>query len=127
MIFRRIMVSVLAFLVLNCGSARAGDLEDAAAAIEKQDYATARKLVTPLARRGDRGAQRILGFMYMYEAGVPRDYAKAYLWWSLAAAQGDSKSGEYRDTVTKLLTAEQLTEAKKKVAECAKRKFKGCD
>jgi len=126
-IFGRIMLSVLAFLILSCGSAWAGDLEDAAAAIEKQDYATANRLVTPLARRGDRGAQRILGFMYMYEAGVPRDYAKAYMWWSMAAAQGDSKSGEYRDTVTKLLTPEQLAEAKKRVSECAKRKFKGCD
>lgn len=125
--FRRIVLSLIAPLILNCGLVWAGDLEDGAAAIEKQDYATARKLIPPLARQGNRDGQRILGFMYMYEAGVPRDYPRAYLWWSLAAAQGDSKSGEYRDTVAKLLTAEQLAEAKKKVSECAKRKFRGCD
>ena len=125
--FRRIMPALVVALILNFGLARAGDLEDGAAAIEKQDYVTARRLITPLAQKGNRDGQRILGFMYMYEAGVPRDYFRAYLWWSLAAAQGDSKSGEYRDTVAKLLTAEQLAEAKKKVSECAKRKFKGCD
>jgi len=123
----RIVWSLVAAFSLNCGLARAGDLEDGAAAIEKQDYATARKLIPPLAKQGSRDGQRILGFMYMYEVGVPRDYPRAYLWWSAAAAQGDSKSGEYRDTVAKLLTPEQVAEAKKKISECAKRKFKGCD
>jgi len=118
---------LVAALILNCGLVRAGDLEDGAAAIEKGDYATARKLVTPIAQRGDRDGQRILGFMYMYELGVSRNYPKAYLWWSLAAANGDTKSAEYRDVVAKLLTAEQLAEAKKMASDCIKRKFRGCN
>jgi TPR repeat protein len=28
----------------------------------------------------------------MYGEGVPRDYAEAYMWLSLAAAQGDEKA-----------------------------------
>lgn len=125
--FRRIMLSLVAALILNCGLAWAGDLEDGAAAIERQDYVTARRLVTPIAQRGDRDGQRILGFMYMYELGVPRDYFRAHMWWSLAATKGDSKSAEYRDIVAKLLTAEQIAESKKMASECTKRKFKGCD
>jgi TPR repeat protein len=122
---RSLWLPVAAF-ILTCGLAVAGDLEDGAAAIEKGDYATARKLIPPIAQRGDRDGQRILGFMYMYELGVPRDYVRAYFWWSLAAAQGDSKSAEYRDVVSKLLTAAQLAEAKKKASDCKKRNFKGC-
>ena len=121
------MVWPAAALILNCGIAWAGDLEDGAAAIEKQDYVKARKLITPLAQKGNRDGQRILGFMYMYELGLPRDYFRAHMWWSLAAAQGDSKSGEYRDVVAKLLTPEQIAESKKKANECKQRKFKGCD
>jgi len=125
--FRRIILMLAALLLMEAHVAQAGDLEDAAAALEKQDYATARRLVTPIAQRGDRNGQRILGFMYMYEAGVPRDYVRAYMWWSLAAASGDSKSGGYRDTVAKALTPEQLAEAKKMASDCKSRKFRGCD
>ena len=121
------MPSLVAALILNAGAAWAGALEDGAAAIERKDYVTARRLVTPIAQRGDPDGQRILGFMYMYELGVPRDYFRAHLWWSLAAAKGDSKSAEYRDIVAKLLSAEQIAESKKMASECTKRKFKGCD
>ena len=124
---RLTMLSLAAVIALGTGAARAGDLEDAAAALEAKDYAKARRLVTPIAQRGDRGGQRILGFMYMYEAGVPLDYVRAYMWWSLAAAGGDSKSGEYRDSVSKILTPEQLAQAKKMASDCKARKFKGCD
>jgi uncharacterized protein len=124
---RQTMWSLAAVIVLVTGAAQAGDLEDAAAALESKDYAKARRLVTPIAQRGDRGGQRILGFMYMYEAGVPLDYVRAYMWWSLAAASGDSKSGEYRDSVGKILTPEQLAQARKMAADCKARKFKGCN
>ena len=127
MSIRRSMLLPCAVLVLACGMAQAGDLEDGAAAIEKQDYKTARRLITPIAQRGDKDAQRIMGFMYMYELGVPRDYVRAHMWWSLAAAKGDSKSGEYRDVVAKLLTKEQIAESKKRASDCTARKFRGCD
>mgnify|MGYP003340151896 CR=1 FL=1 len=120
-------VSRVAAALLNAGAALAGDLEDGAAAIEKQDYKTARRLITPLAQKNNRDAQRIMGFMYMYELGLPQDYVKAYMWWSLAAAKGDGKSGEYRDTVAKMLSKEQIADAKKRASDCVARKFKGCD
>lgn len=114
-------------LTLACTSATAGDLEDGAAAIENKDYKTARKLLTPLAQQGNREARRIVGLMYMYELGVPRDYLKAHMWWSLAASQRDAKAAEFRDIVAKQLTPAQLAESKKMIEECTKRKFKGCD
>lgn len=107
--------------------AAAGDLEDGAAAIENKDYKKARQLLTPLAQKGNREAQRIMGLMYMYELGVPRDYLKAHMWWSLAASQRDAKAADFRDIVAKQLSAEQIAESKKMIAECTKRKFKGCD
>jgi TPR repeat protein len=123
----RFLVALLAAVcVLGAQPASAGDLEDAVAAIDNKDYVKARKLVVPLAQKGNRDAHRILGFMYMYEAGVPQDTVKAYMWWSLAAAGGDSKSGEYRDSIAKMLTKEQIAQAKKMAADCKAQKFKGC-
>ena len=42
--------------------ARAGPLEDGKAAYERKDYATALRLLRPLAERGDARAQGGLGF-----------------------------------------------------------------
>lgn len=126
MIFRPVLTVLVTALALSGGIARAGDLEDGAAAIENKDYKTARKLLVPLAQQGNRDAQRIMGLMYMYELGVYQDYVKAHMWWSQAAAKRDSKSAEYRDIVAKLLTKEQIAESKKMAIECAKQKFKGC-
>ena len=124
---KRLTAFLLAAIILNAGVAWAGALEDAVAAIDKKDYATASRLVTPLAQRGNAGAQRILGFMYMYELGKPRDYVRAYMWWTFAAANGDSQARGFRDSVAPGLSADQLAEAKKLVSECTKKKFKGCD
>ena len=117
---------ILLLIALFVAPTFAGDLEDAVAAIDNKDYVKARKLVVPLAQKGSRDAHRILGFMYMYEAGVPQDTVKAYMWWSLAAAGGDSKSGEYRDSIAKMLTKDQLAQAKKMAADCKAQKFRGC-
>ena len=125
--FKLIMALLVAAFMLSLNVAWAGDLEDGAAAIDRKDYATARRLITPIAQRGDRDGQRILGFMYMYELGVSQNYVKAHMWWSLAASKGDSKSAEYRDIVVKLLTPEQLAESKKMASECTRLKFKGCN
>jgi len=64
----------------------AGPLEDAHAAYQRDDYATAMSLWRPLADQGDTSAQRNLGLMYFRGQGVPQDYAQAFAWWHLAAA-----------------------------------------
>ncbi len=66
----------------------AGQLEDATAAYQRRDYATALRLYRPLADQGDARAQTMLGGMYGQGLGVPQDYAEAVKWYRLAANQG---------------------------------------
>ena len=68
---RQFLVAVsLAFAV--AGASSAGPYEDAVAAYERGDYATAVRLWRPLAERGDPGAQLMLGSMLHDALGVPR-------------------------------------------------------
>jgi TPR repeat protein len=69
-----------------------GQFEDAIAAYERSDFATAFRLMKPLAEKGDAKAQHDLGVMYDYGRGVPQDYTKAWKWYRRAAGQGISEA-----------------------------------
>jgi TPR repeat protein len=62
--------------------------EDGAAAYNRGDYATARRLWLPLAEGGDADAQTMLGIIYEGGHGVSQDYAAAGTWYRRAADQG---------------------------------------
>ena len=68
------------------------------------------------ADNGDAISQQLLGSMYAAGAGVARDYVRAYLWLSLAAA-GTSEvvvphAIAARDKVAALMSSAQIAEAK---------------
>src|SRR5579863_9938559 len=63
-------------------------LKDAQSALQRRDYATALRIVRPLAQGGDRTAQSMLGSMYGLGYGVPRSNAEAVKWFRKAAEQG---------------------------------------
>jgi uncharacterized protein len=75
-------------LVAMAGSAIAGPLEDAKAAYDKDDYATALRLFRSLSDQGNALAQQRLGAMYERGLGVTEDYAEAVRWYRRAAGQG---------------------------------------
>ena len=64
--------------------------DDGVAAYERGDYATALRLLRPLADQGDATAQHNLGVMYFYGRGVPQNYAQAVSWYRKAAEKGDA-------------------------------------
>ena len=70
------------------GGAAAGPFEDGVAAYKRGDYATALRLLRPLAAQGNAAAQYLLGLMYGRGDGVPQDDAEAVKWYRLAAEQG---------------------------------------
>ena len=51
-------------------------------------YATALRLLRPLAEQGEASAQYNLGLMFDNGQGVPQDYATAVIWYRKAAEQG---------------------------------------
>jgi hypothetical protein len=68
----------------------AGPLEEIDAANRNGDYATALRLLLPLAEQGNGAAQDRLGLMYYAGAGVVEDYAEAEKWFRKGADQGDA-------------------------------------
>ena len=82
------LVALFLFLRLVAPVA-AGSLGDADVAYSRGDYATAMRLLRPLAEQGDPAAQYKVGILYETGHGVPQDYAEAMQWYRKAADQGD--------------------------------------
>ena len=66
--------------------------------------------------QGDADAQYHLGAAYDNGKGVPQNYREAYIWYSLAAANGDKEAAEYRDKSAKRLSPADLSSAQKEAA-----------
>ncbi len=84
------LLRALVMLVAIGGAAAAGPLEDAVAAYQRGDYATALRLWHPMAEQGDSDAQFHLGVMYESGQGVLRNDAEAINWYRKAAEQNDA-------------------------------------
>ena len=69
--------------------------DEALAAFNRGDNATALRLLTPLAKQGLAKAQEKLGVIYYEGRGVARDYAQALAWFRKAADQGDANAPFY--------------------------------
>lgn len=93
--FRKRITTQLVVLGLSmCVTARviAGPFEDATAAYERGDFATALRLLRSLADQGDTEAQNALAVMYEKGEGVAHDIAAALMWYRKAADRGDAEA-----------------------------------
>jgi uncharacterized protein len=88
---RALLVSLvfIAFSAGRSGEARADGLARANAAYLRGDYIGAVRLLTPLALRGNAGAQAFLGFMYENGYGAPQAYDAAVDLYIEAAIRGN--------------------------------------
>jgi uncharacterized protein len=86
---KRIVTGVVLALMLT-GGAVAGPFEEADDAYKRGDYATALRLLRPLAEQGNADALLVVGLLSAKGEGVPQDYAEAMKWFRLAAEQGDA-------------------------------------
>ena len=87
-------LAVVVALLFSAGSAWA-DLDDAKAAAQRGDLATALQELRPLAEQGVPVAQFQLGNMYRLGKGVPKNDAEAVKWWRKAAEQGHEDANEW--------------------------------
>jgi localization factor PodJL len=78
----------------------------------KPDYATAALWFEKAAEYGVRDSQYNLGVLLARGLGVPQNFASAYTWFSIVAAQGDSDAASKRDDVGARLSDDQLAAAK---------------
>ena len=73
-------------------STHEAEYAQAAAAYQKQDFATVIRLLQPLAEQGDATAQHNLAVLYQDGLGVPASAEKALYWYEKAAAQGQAEA-----------------------------------
>ena len=88
-----------------------GMLYDDGRDVPEDDVEEAVRWYRLAADQGHAEAQRSLGTMYRWGRGIPEDLVLAYMWYDLAAAQGNDGALGTRDIVEQLMTSEQVAEA----------------
>ena len=84
---------------------------DGLIAYRRGDYLTALANLLPAAVQGDPSAQFLLGGMYRDGAGVPPDTAQAFLWWTLAMAQGHLEATRFLANLRAAMNPDELRQA----------------
>jgi TPR repeat protein len=96
-----------------------------------QDDREALKWIRRAAEQGQANAQSNLGLMYAKGRGVPQDFVRAYMWYSIAAValSGDDgrDAAKSRDLSASQMTAAQIVKAQEMTRFCQQSKFKACD
>jgi TPR repeat protein len=86
-----------------------------------QDDAEAVRWYRKAADQGHADAQFHLGLMYGQGQGVTQDYVEAHMWFNLAASRASvedqKKYAEKRDSLARIMTAEQIAEAQRRARE----------
>ncbi len=86
-------------------------------AYNRGDYDTALKEWRPLAEQGFALSQFNLGLMYAKGQGVAQNYIQAYMWETLAAAQGNDNASKGLEILEKQMSPDQLAEAQRLARE----------
>ena len=104
----------------NAGNARAmhnlAVMNAEAATGGKPDYAEAAQWFRKAGQLGVRDSQFNLGILYARGLGTTQDLTQAWVWFSLAAQQGDADAGKKRDEVAAKMDAQALVAAAKALA-----------
>jgi TPR repeat protein len=80
-----------------------------------------------LAEQGNANAQNNLGSMYANGEGVPQNNIRAYVWFSVAAAQGNEIARDSRNRVSEGLTPTQLGQAQQIATKCFESDYQDCE
>jgi hypothetical protein len=89
------LLSIAGLMALAlAGTAAAEGFTDGVAALDRADYATARRVFTDAALHGDAASQFALAEMDRQGQGAPADQAQALVWYRKAAAQ-DNPGAEF--------------------------------
>ena len=104
----------------------AQDFQKGLAAAQAGDFATALQEWTPLADQGNASAQYNLGIMYGQGQGVLQDNVMAHMWYNIASANGNDKSGEWRDERAGLMTPADISKAQAMARECMSSGYTKC-
>ncbi len=110
-------ILALAAMLLLVPPAYGQDFEKGLDAYNRFDYETALRKWEPLAEAGESVVQYYFGVMYGIGNGVAQDYVQAYMWLTLAAAQGNEEAAEFREIVARGMTPPHVAEAERLARE----------
>ncbi len=79
------------------------------------------------AEQGNAQAQYSLGVMYANGEGVPQNNVRAYVWFSVSAAQGHQDAKTIRDIVSERLTPDELARGQDMATRCFESDFQDCE
>jgi TPR repeat protein len=91
--------------------------------VYQKDYANAVKWCKRAADQGYAEAQFDIGHMYWYGEGVSKDVVQGYMWASLAARQNHQKAIHTIAALEKVMTSDQIAEAKRRAGEWTRLHF----
>ena len=118
---------LLAAQLTGIAAAVAGPWEDGMAAYNRGDYMPAIRLFRPLAEQGNPKAQSILGGMFRKGQGVPKNPARAHMWFSFAAARGDAKAKVELHEMSSTMTAQEISHAEALARVCEASDYRECE
>ena len=93
------------------------NFENGLAADKTKDYLEAEHWYREAAEQGYADAQNNLGIMYYEGRGVIQDYAQAHIWFNIASALGSQNAKKNRRLAERMLTAQEIAEARKEAAK----------
>ena len=93
----------------------------------EQDTKEASRWYKRSAKLGNAKAQTNLGLMYYYGDGIAQNRIQAYLWWFMAAGQGEKQALDNLQSLSQSLTQDELTQGQALATKCWESKFQDCD
>jgi TPR repeat protein len=118
---------ILAAQLLGGPGALAGPWEDGMAAYNRGDYVPAMTVFRAMAAQGNARAQGLLGVMYRRGQGVSRSPVRAFVWFSRAAARGDTSAKAELNEVSQAMTPAELAQARDMAQACEASDYRNCE
>jgi len=122
-----LVASAIVAAQLMGSAAAAGPWEDGMAAYNRGDYVPALRLFRPLAEQGNAKAQKVLGIMFRKGEGVPKNPARAHMWFSLAAKRGEAGAQAELHEVSRTMTVQEISQAEAMATACEASSYRQCE
>src|SRR3954447_3089528 len=119
--------AIVSVQLLGTPAAFAGPWEDGMAAYNRGDYVPAMRVFRRLAEQGNAKAQNVLGVMFRKGQGVPKNPARAHMWFSFAAKRGEAGAGAGRRGVARMMTAQKPSKAEAMAKACEASNYRACE
>jgi TPR repeat protein len=124
---KRIIGAVVTAQLLGASAAFGGPWEDGMAAYNRGDYVPAMRVFRTLAEQGNARAQNVLGVIFRKGQGVPKNPARAHMWFSFAANRGEAGARAELREVSRTMTAQEISQAEAMAKACEASSYRACE